>query len=137
MKSIRLSLIVYFLLLLAGAWAAASLFVYDSAAQTLHAKKEVKRGLLQKEFDERVHQEKENLDDRLSAKASIVAHYMQTQIQWEQARLAQAVSLGFMNEEQGHLFGPLFIMQTVTTRAPGSLLAPSPFTASVVRRLVT
>jgi signal transduction histidine kinase len=137
MKSIRLTLIVYFLLLLAGAWAVASWFVYDSAAQNLKAKQGVQRDLLQKEFDERVHQEKENLDDRLSAKASIVAHYMQTQIQWEQARLAQTVALGFMNEEQGHLLGLVSLMQTVTTRPPNGYLMPSPFTPEKIRALVT
>jgi signal transduction histidine kinase len=138
MKSIRLSLIVYFLLLLAGAWAVASWFVYDSAAQNLQAKQSVQRDLLQKEFDERVHQEKENLDDRLSNKASIVAHYMWTQIQWEQARITATVSLGFMNEMQGHLFGPLFLMQTVTNRPPGGgYLVPSPFKAADIRKLET
>ena len=137
MKSIRLSLIVYFLLLLAGAWAVASWFVYDSAAQNLQAKQAVQRELLQKNSTSAIHQEKENLDDRLSAKASIVAHYMVTQLQWEQARLANTVALGFMNEQQGHLSGPLFIMQTVTARPPNGYLMPSPFTNSVIRQLVT
>ena len=107
MKSIRVSLIVYFLLLLGCAWAASSWLVYDFAAQNLRAKQDVQRDLLQKEFDERCHQEKEILDDRLAAKASVVAHYMQTQIQWEQARLSQSVSLGLMSESQGHLLAPL------------------------------
>jgi signal transduction histidine kinase len=140
MKSIRLTLIVYFLLLLAGAWAAASWLIYDSAAQNLQAKQGVQRDLLRKEFDERVHQEKENLDDRLSAKASILAHYMQTQLQWEQTRLAQTVSLGLMNESQGHLFLPLWYIETWTwnmMRGPGTPASVSPFIPSVVRHLVT
>src|SRR5437588_4994821 len=137
MRSIRLSLIVYFLLLLAGAWAVASWLVYGFATHNLQAKQLSARDLLQKEFDERCHQEKEAFDDRLFAKASIVAHYMQTQIQWEQARIAQSVSLGVMNESQAHMFGVLWVYQTSTTRIPGLPYSISPFAPSLIRKLVT
>jgi signal transduction histidine kinase len=132
MKSIRVSLIVYFLALLGVAWAAVSWFAYDSATQNLRAKQDANRDLLKKEYDERCHQEKEHLDDRLLAKASIVAHYMQTQIQWEQTALARTVLLGITSEGQAHLSALLWMYQSSTARYPGT-----PFIPTVTRKLVT
>src|SRR5207253_8564008 len=54
-----------------------------------------------------------------------------------QARIAQSVSLGVMNESQAHMFGVLWVYQTSTTRIPGLLYSISPFAPSLIRKLVT
>ena len=46
MKSIRRSLILYFLVLLAGALGAVSVLAYHTAQQTLQAKEEIRQKLL-------------------------------------------------------------------------------------------
>jgi heavy metal sensor kinase len=73
MKSIRLSLIMYFLLLLGAALGGVSWFVYNSTSQTLRKSEESKTGLLNSEHEKRVKNADKQLDDRLLRYAESVA----------------------------------------------------------------
>jgi heavy metal sensor kinase len=79
MKSIRLSLMVYFLALLAAALAAVSVLVYQTAHQTLLAKKEATRQLLEAQYKERCEKERAKLDENLLVQARTVARLAQFQ----------------------------------------------------------
>ena len=63
MRSIRLSLVVYVLALLAVALGAVSLLVFHTVHQTLLAKKAASKDLLEAQYKER--RDKENLKQRL------------------------------------------------------------------------
>jgi heavy metal sensor kinase len=73
MKSIRLSLMVYFLALLGAALAAVSVLVYQTAHQALLAKKDATRQLLEKQCDEQCKKETDKQDDMLLYQAQAVA----------------------------------------------------------------
>src|SRR5690349_21397686 len=124
MKSIRVSLIVYFCLLLALGLGAASVLVYRSAAGALREKQEVNRKLLQTQCKEREQEEKARFDERLLTKASFVASQAQIQFQPERGRLAQSVLLGLMNDSQAHLFAALWLAQA-SSRSPITPIPPS------------
>src|SRR6516162_137318 len=103
MRSIRLSLVVYFLILLAVALGAATLLVYRTAADSLRAKQAVNRQLLETQFKEQEQEERARFDERLLTKASIVASQAQIQFQPERGALRQSVLLGLMTDSQAHL----------------------------------
>ena len=62
MKSIRRSLILYFLVLLAGALGAVSVLAYHTAQQTLQAKEEIRQKLLETQYRERCREQIAKLD---------------------------------------------------------------------------
>jgi heavy metal sensor kinase len=86
MRSIRLSLVVCFLLLLAAALGAASFFVYQTSAQALQAKDESRRQLIDREYKENSQQEEQQLDEDLLRQAQALARQAQTQFDWRKAR---------------------------------------------------
>ena len=65
MKSIRLSLMFYFLALLAVALGTASLLAYRSAQQALEKKKESAEALVRAQYKERHDQQIARLDEAL------------------------------------------------------------------------
>jgi heavy metal sensor kinase len=69
MKSIRLSLMVYFLGLLTLALGAASWFVYETAHQSLLDKQGNSEKLVETQYHERCHDEANKLDEQLLAEA--------------------------------------------------------------------
>jgi hypothetical protein len=79
MKSIRLSLMVYFLALLAAALAAVSVLVYQTAHQTLLAKMAATRQLLEKQCDDQCKKETDKVDQKLLYQARAVAQLTQFQ----------------------------------------------------------
>jgi heavy metal sensor kinase len=77
-KSIRLSLIVYFLVLLALALGAVSAVVYQATAQSLLAKERTSRDRLQERHESRCRVEKAKLDDALRRRVEQLAKVVQS-----------------------------------------------------------
>jgi signal transduction histidine kinase len=132
MKSIRVSLVVYLLLLLGAAWGGVSWLVYRSAAESLQAKQAANQELNRTLYREREREEHDRFDDQLLAKAQFVAHLIQTRFQFERTAVVRFVALGLTQESQAHLFMPLWVMQSWTTRS-----SITPVTPSIVRKLAT
>jgi heavy metal sensor kinase len=90
MRSIRLSLLVYLLILLAVALGAASMLAYENARSILHTKTELHGGTLQAKYDEESSKERLKLDNVLGWRA----HNLERQI-WRQsfARRMRSISL--------------------------------------------
>src|SRR5436305_1217504 len=86
MRSIRLSLTVYFLALLAAALGAAFLLVYRTAHRTLLAKQRTTEELVRAQFDERCREEKERRDDALLQQAQELARLAQLQVDFGRLR---------------------------------------------------
>ena len=82
MRSIRLSLTVYFLVLLALALGAASWLAYGTSDETLSQKKVATRKLIEAQYEENCRQERAKLDDQLLAEAQSLARQTQTMLDW-------------------------------------------------------
>ncbi len=80
MKSIRLSLIVYFLALLALALGAASALVYETASQSLLDKQASMAKLVNSQYAERCHGEEQRLDKQLEDEAAGLVKEVRAQI---------------------------------------------------------
>ena len=81
MRSIRLSLMVYFLALLGVAFGAVSLLVYRSTRETLLSKKVATENLIEAQYKERCRAEEQRLDDALLAQAGRLAGL--TYMEWD------------------------------------------------------
>ena len=79
MKSIRLSLMICFLGLLAVALLASSLLVYGNAEQTSEAERQAMEQLIQTRYEERCRREEAKLDADLLAQAQSLAQLVQVQ----------------------------------------------------------
>ncbi len=77
MRSIRLSLTVYFLALVSLALGAVSLLVYRSAQQTLREKEQAVEQLLKTRYEEDCDKERQRLDQALFAQAQSLAREVQ------------------------------------------------------------
>src|ERR1043165_9547308 len=77
MKSIRLSLLGYFLVLLLLALGAASLLAYRTGEQTLEEKKKTTNQLVDAQYKERERQEKGPFDEQLLIQAQRLADLVQ------------------------------------------------------------
>src|SRR5437016_4104954 len=87
MRSIRLSLTVYFLVLLAVALGTASVLAYRTTKQTLVDKEKAAQELVQARYEEECRKEQEHLDRALLKQAQTVAQFILFQPDW--ARLQQ------------------------------------------------
>src|SRR5438309_907743 len=87
MRSIRLSLTVYFLVLLAVALGTASVLAYRTTKQTLVDKEKAAQELVQARYKEEIRKEQEHLDNTLFRQAQTVAQFIQFQTDW--SRLQQ------------------------------------------------
>ena len=96
MRSIRLSLMVYFLGLLAVALAAASVLVYQTAGQTLREKQEATGQLIQAQYEESCKEEQARIDDGLLAEAQTLARLAQFQFDWSRLRHRELNVLGLL-----------------------------------------
>jgi signal transduction histidine kinase len=77
MRSIRLSLVLYFLGLLAVALGAASVLAYRTAEQNLEAKNRASRQLIETQYRDRCQQEDERLNEALLVQAQTLARMVQ------------------------------------------------------------
>jgi len=112
MRSIRLSLTVYFLGLLAVALAVASVFVYQTAQQTLLSEQKARRQLIETQYTERGKEEEARLDADLLAEAQTLARLAQFQFDWGRHR--EAGWLGVLASAAGpnaYATMPLWIAQ--------------------------
>jgi signal transduction histidine kinase len=118
MKSIRLSMIVYFLVLLAAAMGLVSWLVYRTSAEALHARQVTNRELLQQQYEQRRKEEKGKLDTELLHDANILVNLAQSQ--------HQASPLRSM---------PVLMSSLIGSRTPFGYLAILPFGYDSGRRL--
>src|SRR5262249_31126533 len=82
MRSIRLSLTVYFLALLAVALGAVSVLVYGNTRQTLEGKERAAEQLVEARYKDDCQREQQTLDDKLLQQARTVAQLVQLQRDW-------------------------------------------------------
>src|SRR5579875_3828028 len=117
MKSIRLSLMVYFLSLLAAALLAASLLVYRNAEQTLQAKQQAMEQLIQTQYRERCRDAEERLNNSLLAQAQSLARLVQVQLEWYRTDLIQPLLLfGLVPSHfnpSGYALTPLWLAESL------------------------
>lgn len=140
MKSIRLSLMVYFLALLAVALLAASLLVYSNAEQTLASKQEAMEKLIQAQYENRRRNADESLDNSLLAQAQSLARLVQVQAEWYQADIIQPLTLFGLSSSfnpSGYAMVPLWLAEGVPIQfrrdqPPG----PAWFIHTDVRRMI-
>ena len=125
MKSIRLSLTVYFLLLLAAALGAASLLVYrttrsslrsrqHATEELLQAKKTTAAQLLQARYDKDVEEQKSELDAALLSQARKLAGLVQFKFDWSRFHGREynfLGALGAVGAPNGGLLVPLWVAE--------------------------
>src|SRR5262245_58149305 len=119
MKSIRVSLIVYFLVLLAAAVGTASLLVYRNAAANLQAKLLADRKLLEQEYRQEKTKIEKAFDSELERLAHETARIAATGTATRsQDRFVRYLAFGVMSETQAHLFAPLWLHFVVPPFSP-------------------
>jgi signal transduction histidine kinase len=87
MHSIRSSLTIYFLVLLAVALGGASWFAYRTSSQTLQEKRVATADLIQAQFEERCREEHARLDKALFDQAQMLTQLVQFQFQFDPYRV--------------------------------------------------
>jgi heavy metal sensor kinase len=122
-RSIRLSLLVYFLGLLTVALGVASLLFYRSGQRTLQAKEEAAGKLIQAKYQERCREEKARLDDALMAQALALAGRVQIHADSTTflAFRAQSQVLEVLQAQaspNAHLVAPFWLAQGGAGRGP-------------------
>lgn len=100
MKSIRLSLMVYFLGLLALALGAASWFVYETAQATLLDKQDKAQQLIETQYNDRRRDEEKRLDEQLLRDAATFTQLIQPE-KILRGRELNAVNLSGLTASQG------------------------------------
>jgi heavy metal sensor kinase len=111
MKSIRLSLIVYFLVLFAGALGAVSWFVYGNSTQMLRKSEASRRTLLETQYRQRVAEAESAHDHRLLGKAQTLARLSR----WSREHIESLSPLGVLGAvlaPQGQLAAPVWLGET-------------------------
>ena len=129
MRSIRLSLMVYFLGLLAVALGAASLLVYRNAERTLAAKEQATEKLIQAQYEESCRKEEEQLDHALLLQAQSLARLVQVQFDWSRGELQPLYLLGLLsaNVNPGsYVLAPTWIAEGATPRRSPPPQRPDP-----------
>jgi hypothetical protein len=112
MRSIRLSLILYFLILLAAALGAVSWFVSGSSAQMVRKSEDSKRELLKKQYEDRVKEAKAAFDNRLLTQAETLAKFAR----WTHDHYEALAPVGVLCsavQPQGHLHTPLWLSEAL------------------------
>jgi heavy metal sensor kinase len=94
MKSIRLSLVVYVLVLLAAALGAVSALAFQTAHRTLLAKKEATRKLVEEQYKERQQEQRTDLDKALLGQARRLYDLIKFQNPWKELRYRELHVLG-------------------------------------------
>jgi two-component system, OmpR family, heavy metal sensor histidine kinase CusS len=101
MKSIRLSLVLYFLVLLGLALGAVSGVVYWTTAGIVKAREDTTRELLRAQHGRRRHQEKEKFDNALVIQARTLANQAQFQYKGNRVRFQMLAPLGILTAAPG------------------------------------
>jgi heavy metal sensor kinase len=114
MRSIRLSLVVYFLGLLLVALGVASVLVYRTVQRTLQDKEQTSRTLIQARYEDRCREERQRLDEKLRTRAQTLARMVQIKIHWGRMSARYLPMLGVLTGRVGpnaHLQVPLWLAQ--------------------------
>lgn len=122
MKSIRLSLTVYFLVLLGLALSAGLGLLYQTMRQTLQEKTESRRYLLQVQYDIQTQQLDKEFDGHLLHRAQVLASLAQSQ--WTHSNPRQYYALGLLTavpSPQAHLITPLWLGEALEGPFSGRL----------------
>ncbi len=117
MKSIRLSLIVYFLVLLGLSLGAVSAVFYETSHRSLKAAEASKAKQLQTRYDQRCKDERAKLDTALLRRAQHLAHLAQAP--WDVNRYQGLYLLGLLSaglSSQGHVQVPGWLAEVVPGR---------------------
>src|ERR1051326_4238456 len=113
MRSIRLSLLVYFLGLLALALGVVSVLVYGITKDSLRAKNDATAKLIQKQYEELCANEQARLDTVLRSDAQFLVNQLHMQI--DPATWQLAVADGWQGGGRRQVAGPAALL------APGPL----------------
>ncbi|HBI45847.1 MAG TPA: hypothetical protein DDY78_23780 [Planctomycetales bacterium] len=116
MRSISLSLMVYFLGLLAVALGVASVIGYETSKQTLESKQNATAQLIEAQYTERCRAEETRLDDDLLAQAQTLARVAQFQSDWGRLRHHELNALGMLavaTAPNAYLLAPSWVGQGV------------------------
>src|SRR5262245_8018462 len=98
MRSIRLSLVVYFLALLVAAMGVASLLAYRSSQRTRGEKQQAMAKQIKGQYDQRVREENRKFDHDLETQAIGLAGRLSIEIDWGRARhIHQVMFLGALS----------------------------------------
>jgi len=130
MRSIRLSLIVYFLLLLAAALGGVAWFVYESSTEMLRKSGDSKRRLLEQQYTQRVKEAKTALDTPLVKRARTLAKLSR----WSHDHLESLFPLGVLGsalQPQGHLQTLLWLGEAYHRPLAFKLWGYTPFEISM------
>ncbi len=119
MRSIRLSLMVYFLALLAASLLAASLLVYGNAEQTLASKKEAMEKLIQAQYEDHCQDERRRLDEVLQTQAQALARLVLVQFDWSRGRLQPLFLMGMIGlSSNAHALIPTWLAEGAPVPRP-------------------
>jgi heavy metal sensor kinase len=112
MRSIRLSLIVSFLLLLAGTLGAVSWFAYQTAYRTLEEKAASTRELIESEYERRQKHVRTEFDEKLKLRTLDLARAAQPKVKIGEVALGQLGALNAGLAPQGYLSMPVWAAST-------------------------
>src|SRR5262245_12980715 len=114
MRSIRLSLIFYFLILITVALGAVSWLVYQSAAETVHARQAAAHDLIEEQYEKQCREAREVLDNHLVAQAHYMASKARSEAKhWERFYHFGAVGAAGMPQAYPDVLGWLFVYAPV------------------------
>jgi heavy metal sensor kinase len=119
MRSIRLSLSLYFLGLLAAALGTACLLLYRTAEQRLEDRRAAVAKLIENQYQERCRVEEHRRDEELLLQAEHLAQWAQFQLDWDRVRERQAHFAGALSvalAPSGHLLMPSWLGQATPGR---------------------
>jgi signal transduction histidine kinase len=114
MRSLRLSLTMYFLVLSAAALGTAVAFVYRMAAQTLEDKRRTTKQLLDAQYKDRCRDEEDRRDAALLFQAQTLARLTQFQFDRSQMRFRELHALGVLTTAlapAGYVLTPTWALQ--------------------------
>ena len=96
MRSIRFSLTICFLALLAFSLGGASLMAYRSASRNLEGRLSIQKELAQTTYKDRCRDEENRLDDALLFQAQTLARLVQFHVDWGKLRFLELHTLGLL-----------------------------------------
>jgi signal transduction histidine kinase len=114
MRSLRLSLTVYFLALSAAALGTAMAFVYRIATQTQEDKRRTTAQLIEAQYNERCQKEKDGRDRDLLIQATTLARLTQFQFDYAQVWTRELHALGLLSSSlapSGYMLAPAWAEQ--------------------------
>ncbi len=129
MRSIRLSLLIYFLGLLSLALGAASVLAYRTGQQTLTAKKQTTEKLIEAQYKDRCREEEQRLNKDLLAQAERLAAMVQPQI-LNVRPLNLFGIIGMDTVPGGYFLAPVWMAESIRPRGgPPGMPRPGGFNA--------